>query len=422
MSANYWSATEYSTTNAWNQNFSSGNQNNNNKTNTYRVRAVRRQEAVHMQCDMTVEELFAAYYDCRRTKRNTWNALTFEECLERNLMGLYHELRSGEYRPGRSLCFVVTHPKPREVWAADFRDRVVHHLLYNRVSDRFHRAFIHDSYACIPGRGTLMAAARVEAMIRSATEDHSRPAWFLKADIANFFVSIDKPVLDTLLAARITEPWWMDLCRRVLHHDPVPGAVIRSGEGLLRRIPPHKSLFNAGGSRGLPIGNLSSQFFANVYLDRLDQHAKHALRLRHYGRYVDDIVVIGHDGGELHNAFLALAAFVRRHLHLEFHPRKTSINRVERGVNFVGHVIRPHARYIRRSTVRQIHRKLADPALIADRDRLLPTVNSYFGMFRHAAAWRERERLAAAIVKLGYRVDRALTKMTSPRRRRRRRP
>jgi len=251
-----------------------------------------------MQTDLTVSEIFQAYYDCRKAKRNTWNALLFEQNLERNLMDLYYELVSGEYQPGRSIMFVVTRPKPREVWAANFRDRVVHHVLYNRYADHFYRRFIHDSYACIPEKGTLRAANRVQHFIRSATKNHTQPAWFLKADIANFFVSINKQILDELLMKHITHPWWVWLTRLILHKDPRDNVYIKSDAALLSKVPPHKSLLNATTGFGLPIGNLSSQFFANVYLDALDQYAKHTLKLRHYARYVDDIVVIGDSGSE----------------------------------------------------------------------------------------------------------------------------
>jgi retron-type reverse transcriptase len=405
--AYYWSASEYSATNAWNQNWNSSNpgyQNNNNKTNAYRVRAVRRQKTMSMQCDVTVTELFQAYFDCRRTKRNTWNALAFEERLERNLMDLYHQLHAGEYRPGQSMCFGVLRPKVREVWAADFRDRVVHHLLYNRVAERFYRRFIHDSYACIPGKGALMAADRLQAMTRSASQNFAAPTWFLKIDIANFFVSIDKQVLDALLARRITEPWWMDLCRRVLHHDPTLNVRVRSADRLMARVPRHKSLFNAHG-RGLPIGNLSSQFFANVYMDPADQFAKHHLKLRWYARYVDDMVALGHDAGALHAAAAEMDGFVGRELGLRLHPNKTDINRIERGVNFLGYIVRPHARYVRRSTVLSAQQRIADLMDAGDPTALRSTVNSYLGLMRHADTWIERGRLAAALRQRGWRVD-----------------
>jgi len=406
-SANYWSASEYSATNAWNQNWNSsnpGNQNNNNKTTAYYVRAVRRKRSLAMQCDVTVSELFYAYFDCRKSKRNTWNALAFEERLERNLMELFHELHAGEYRPGQSMCFVVSHPKVREVWAADFRDRVVHHLLYNRVCQRFYRRFIHDSYACIPGKGALRAVDRLESMQRSASQNYKFSTFFLKMDVANFFVSIDKQILDGQLAKHIKEPWWMHLCRRVLHHDPTQNVRVRSSDRLMATVPQHKSLFNSGGN-GLPIGNLSSQFFANVYLDPADQYAKHQLKLKRFVRYVDDMAVIGHDPSALHEVSASVDTFLQRNLKLRLHPNKTEINRIEHGMNFLGYILRPHARYVRRSTLHNAHQKIFDMPPDADPGIVRATANSYLGLMRNANAWRERGRFANTLRARGYQVD-----------------
>jgi len=361
-----------------------------------------------MQTDLTVSEIFQAYYDCRKAKRNTWNALLFEQNLERNLMDLYYELVSGEYQPGRSIMFVVTRPKPREVWAANFRDRVVHHVLYNRYADHFYRRFIHDSYACIPEKGTLRAANRVQHFIRSATKNHTQPAWFLKADIANFFVSINKQILDELLMKHITHPWWVWLTRLILHKDPRDNVYIKSDAALLSKVPPHKSLLNATTGFGLPIGNLSSQFFANVYLDALDQYAKHTLKLRHYARYVDDIVVIGDSGSELNKAYEKMSAFAETDLAVKFHPNKKEINRVDAGVNFVGYVIKPWCKYVRRSTIDNMYKRTA---VQTDFESLRATANSYFGMLRNANAYGERKRVAQHLSKSGCRFDGRLTKI-----------
>ena len=151
------------------------------------------------------EQLVAAYLDCRRHKRNSTSALAFEANLEHNLCDLFNELQGGSYRPGRSICCVITRPKPREVWAADFRDRIVHHLIYAHIGLRFEAAFVAKSCACIKGRGTLYAAERLEHAIRSVTHNWSRPAWYLKCDLANFFVAIDKHVLRAQLAARVLD-------------------------------------------------------------------------------------------------------------------------------------------------------------------------------------------------------------------------
>ena len=412
-SYNYWSCSEYSTTNAWNQNWNSGNpgnQNNNNKTAAYYVRAVRREIIMEKQCDVTVEELFQAYFDCRKTKRNTFNALEFEERLERNLMDLYYELHSGEYRPGRSICFVVEYPKVREVWAADFRDRIVHHLLYNRVCQRFYRRFIHDSYACIPGKGALAAVDQLGNMMRSASQNYSIPTHFLKVDVANFFVSIQKPILEKQLARYITEEWWMGLCSMILNHDPTRSVKIKSSPALMRKVPSHKSLFNADG-QGLPIGNLSSQFFANVYLDPLDQYAKHQLGMRYFIRYVDDIVMLGNNSARLHKTKQRLDSFLKDNLALHLHPNKSEINRIERGINFLGYITRPHARYVRRSTIRHAYDKVDDLGPVCDDKKVQATANSYFGLMRKANAWKERKRYALKLEEIGFKTDKDLTKV-----------
>lgn len=359
----------------------------------------------------TLSDLFQAYYDCRRTKRNTWNALAFEERLERNVMDLYHELIDGSYRPGRSICFIAQHPKVREIWAADFRDRIVHHLLYNRVADRFHRAFIHDSYACIPGKGAHRAVDRAEHFARSLTQNYSTPGYVLKMDVANFFVSIDKCILDGLLARRISEPWWMALCQTILHHNPTHDAYIKSPTWMLRQVPPHKSLFNAQG-KGLPIGNLSSQFFGNVYLDGLDQFAKRELGCRRWVRYVDDIVVIGSDGSQLHQTSQQVDQYLREHLAVQLHPNKTSINRLERGIEMLGFIVRPYARYIRRFTTQTARRRIGGMCRARVNPwRIQASANSYFGIYRQANAYRQRQALADMLRSYGHLVSPTLNRM-----------
>ena len=345
---------------------------------------------------------------CRLSKRNSASALAFEAHLERNLCDLHDELISGKYRPGRSICFVITRPKPREVWAADFRDRVVHHLLYNRVAPRFYASFIANSCACIPGRGTLYAAQRLEASVRSVTQNWSRPAHYLKCDLANFFVAIDKHVLRAQLARRIDEPFWLQLTEAVLFHDPRADHEVRGEASRLGLVPPHKSLFNAPADTGLPIGNLSSQFFANVFLDELDQYAKHRIGARHYVRYVDDFILL-HESPEWLNAALAeITAFLPNRLGAQLNPRKTILQPVERGIDFVGHVIKPWCRTTRPRTLRAgLQRIQSLPA-----DELWTVANSYLGLLRQAShSHHDRARLANAIRRRGHCVKADLTKV-----------
>lgn len=358
--------------------------------------------------DFSFEELVQAYLDCRRTKRNTTSAQAFELDQERNLARLRDELVAGTYRPGRSICFVITRPKPREVWAGEFRDRIVHHLLYNRVAPSIHARFIADSCACIPGRGTLYAAKRLESKIRSITRNWSRPAHYLKCDLANFFVSIDKHVLGDLLARHITAPWWLQLAETVLYHDPRQHYIYQGDPALLQRVPAHKRLVSQPQYLGLPIGNLSSQFFANIYLDVLDQYVKHHIGARHYIRYVDDFILLHESPQWLNAARDRIETFLETKLHARLNPSKTILQPIDRGVDFVGHVIKPwHTRTRRRTLHEALRRTATVPA-----EDLHATSNSYFGLLRQAShSHHDRARLANTARRRGHCVNFDLTKI-----------
>ena len=350
----------------------------------------------------TFQDLLQAYLDCRRAKRNTASALAFEARLESNLVELYDELLSGRYQPDRSICFVITRPKPREVWAADFRDRIVHHLLYNHISPRFHARFVAGSSACIPGRGTLYAAQRLEHSVRSITQNWSQPAHYLKCDLANFFVAINKRVLFAQLAQQVQPGWWLDLAQTVLFHDPRTNVEVQDDQNLLARVPAHKSLFNAPADNGLPIGNLSSQFFANVYLDSLDQYAKHQLKARHYVRYVDDFVLLHESPQQLHQWLQAIDAFLPERLGARLNPRKTVLQPIDRGIDFVGQVIKPWHRITRpRTLATALHRIEHMP----DADTYAAG-NSYLGLVRQAShSHKERAAICRALLKRGHAIE-----------------
>ncbi len=356
--------------------------------------------------DFYFDELVQAYLDCRKSKRNSVSALAFEINLERNLCQLHDELTDGSYRPGRSICFVITRPKPREVWAADFRDRIVHHLLYNRISPRFHASFIADSCACIPGRGTLYAAKRLESKVRSATQNWSKPIWYLKLDLANFFVSIDKNILRALIAKRVTEPYWMQLAETILFHDPRQDFELRGKPSMLELVPPHKRLGNHPAHLGLPIGNLSSQFFANIYLDALDQFCKHQLQAKYYIRYVDDFMLLHESPQWLNAAKWEIEEFLLGKLNACINPTKTILQPVERGVDFVGQVIRPWHRVTRPRTVKAAMRRVRE----IDAVDLFETANSYYGLFRQTKSHHQRAQLSNLLRYRGHTISGNLMK------------
>lgn len=345
-----------------------------------------------------MEHLVQAWIDCRRSKRSSASALEFEAEVEHNLCQLRDELTSRTYTPGRSICFVITRPKPREVWAAQFRDRVVHHLLYNAIAPRFEASFVAGSAACIKGRGTRYAAQRMEADVRSVTQNWTHPAHYLKCDLANFFVSIHKPTLQTRLHQRVHDPFWRWLTDTVLMHDPRTNFELRGDASLLQRVPPHKRLMNAPVTNGLPIGNLSSQFFANVLLDSLDQHVKHHLQHeggRHYGRYVDDFYLLHPSPQRLNEALTSITRHLDQHVHCQLNPSKTIIQPVDRGIDFVGQVVKPWRRYTRQRTVQAAASRLATmPAT-----DVFTAGNSYLGLIGQATHHHADRALIARILR-----------------------
>ncbi len=352
---------------------------------------------------LAIEDVFDAYFDCRRTKRNSINQLRFEENLETNLVELFRDLKSGDYKVGRSIAFVVTHPKIREIWAADFRDRVVHHVIYNAISDRYYRRFIRDSYACIPGRGTHDGLRRVGGFARSITQNYTRKAWVMKLDVANFFNSIDRHILLTLLERRVDEKWLRDLIRQVTLHDPRPGAFYKSRKELFDKVPPHKSLIHAKDGVGLPIGNLTSQFFANVYMNELDQFAKHRLKARYYGRYVDDMIFMHDDPVVLNTWAAQVDLFLQEKLALHLHPNKTKTNLVQNGFDFIGFVVKPGRTYLRQSSLLRCYQKIraweraGSPMDAEILQELADAVTSYLAMLRQVDGYKARRSLCHRI-------------------------
>lgn len=329
----------------------------------------------------SLEEVFQAYYDCRKNKRAAASTIEFEENLEQNLVDLYYQLNDQTYEIGRSICFVVTQPKPREIWAAQFRDRVVHHVMYNRIFDRFHKRFIHDSYSCIPNKGVIYGAQRVHKFMRQATQGYQHPANYLQADLANFFVSINKYVLEDLLLRYIYEEELRWITRKILWHDPTTDVYVKGDKYKLSLIPPHKSLFNAPYYKGLPIGNLSSQYFANVYLNELDQYIKRNLKVSYYGRYVDDLVLISNIG-TLYEEYEYLCKYAEQNLDLRFNPKKLRTNSVYKGIDFCGYILKPYRSYVRNRTKQSFKRVLYGNK--DDNEHKINRVQSYLGFICHA--------------------------------------
>lgn len=353
-------------------------------------------------------QLVQAWHDCRRAKRSSASAQAFEANAEHNLCRLRERLLAGAYQPGRSICFVVTRPKAREVWAASFEDRIVHHLLYNAIAPAIEARFIANSSACIKGRGTLYAAQRLEQDARSATHGWQRQAFYLKCDLANFFVSIHKHTLQAQLHQHVRHPFWRALADTVLMHDPRTNYELRGNPALMQRVPPHKRLLNAPAHTGLAIGNLSSQFFANVHLNALDQHVKHQLRTRHYGRYVDDFYLLHPSAQWLNEALANITAWLPATLGARINPAKTVLQPISRGVDFVGQVVRPWRRTLRPRTLASAIARLEH----LPQPQVYATGNSYLGLASQPShGHHQQAQIARALMKRGHAVDGDLSRI-----------
>lgn len=294
-------------------------------------------------------DLFQAYADCRADKRNTMNALSFELDYESELIRLWEELNNGSYRIGRSIAFIVDKPVTREIFAADFRDRVVHHLIINKLNPLFEKEFIFDSYACRKGRGSHAGIQRVDRFIRQCSLNYSRDCYVLKLDIQGFFMAIDKRILWLTLRKLITQYYQsadkdmlLMLCHKVLSNNPTKNCIIKGCRQKWRDLSPDKSLFHSSPLCGLPIGNLTSQIFANVYLNVFDHFIKHELGVRYYGRYTDDFVVVHQYKMYLTALIPQIEYFLKETLGLTLHPRKRYLQHYSKGVQFLGVVIMPH--------------------------------------------------------------------------------
>jgi len=357
----------WSSSHAWYVNFNNGNCNNDNRDNNNGlVRAVRSVPAG--ECEgaaaqgVNLRALHAAWKEARRGKSPSRDQLAFDARWAEGLAALESELRSGTWRPRRSTCFVATRPKAREIHAPHFADRVVHHWLVPQLEAIWEPRFIHDSYANRRGKGSHAAVQRLEGFVRQVASGEGG-GWFLQLDIHNFFVSIHRATLYGLLRPVMRTAGLHPDAQRAAH-ALLRGPALAAGVHQVGTdaehavVPAHKRLANAAPGCGLPVGNLSSQFFANVYLDPLDQFIKRTLRAKRYVRYVDDFVLVHHDRTQLEAWWRDIEAFLGRVLRLSLKPGAL-IRPLGDGIDFLGYVIRPTHTVTRRRVVAHLRESLA---------------------------------------------------------------
>lgn len=384
-------------------NFNNGNVNNNgNKNNNNRVRSslaftlkpMKQKQTMETNSlfapeetgGISLEEVFEAYFACRRKKRGTHNALAFEADYERKCIGLWREINAGTYKPSRSVAFIVFKPVQREVFAADFRDRVVHHLIARKIEPLLEAEFIDDSYSTRKEKGTLYGIRRVGGFVRECSENYTKDCYVMKLDIRSFFMDISKKLLYLL--------------RETIFNRPEKNCIRRCPATHWKGLPWDKSLFHSDGKHGLPIGNLTSQMSGNFFLSPLDHLITEQWGIPFYGRYVDDMALV-HTSKEY---LLEKRKRIREWLAtngLTLHPRKMYLQHYGKGIPYIGGVVKPGRTYVSNRTVGYFHDTLAhynhlaqEPGYVETHgEQFVASVNSYLGQMKHFATYNIRKKL-----------------------------
>ena len=349
-----------------------------------------------------LNDLWAAYFEARKHKRNTMNALTFEQNLEHNIYVLYRELLERRYHLSPSICFIVNEPVKREIFAAHFRDRIIHHYIIRKLMPIFENQFIYDTYSCRVGKGTLFGIKRLEYFMRSATHNYTKEAYILKLDLSGFFMSINKNVLWEMVSQLVRRKYFgcdkdllLYLTELVIMNNPTKGCILKGHKRDWEGLPSNKSLFCAKLGCGLPIGNLTSQVFANYYLTPFDRFVKETLKMRCYGRYVDDFFMIHEDKSLLLSLIPVISKYLKNTIAVTLHPKKIYLQPCLRGVTYLGCHIKPWGIFLSKRTqsnmeqlVRELNAmdfsKLHQDEIKLERSRW----DSYFGQQRHYEIFR----------------------------------
>ena len=389
--------------------------------------------AYHLTREALRLDLMAAHQCAKRHKASRPYVLHFERHLEDEIDSLCDDLWQRRYQPEPSTCFIVEHPKKREVFAAQYRDRIVHHLYFNYCHRLFERTFISDCYACIEQRGTHYGQHRLQRHIRQESQGYQQPCYVMKLDLRGYFMHISRQRLleiatDSLrrmashhlgtaaadYGLRPVDTWSdaidMDfvewLTQEIVMLDPKVRCRIAGSLSDWEGLDHSKSLFHTADGCGLPIGNLTSQLLSNVYLNEFDQFMKRALRCRHYGRYVDDSFVVSTDREWLLSLVPQVQQFLRERLCLDLNMGKLHILDARYGVEFLGGYVKARTVYISTASLRRMERKVRETcAAISTAVRrrgavsrghaeaVSRSLNSFLGVLCHYDSFHVRSRL-----------------------------
>lgn len=403
--SNHWASTENNQLNAWNVNFGSGNFNNNNKYNTNVVRAVAALPNFY------AAGWFDAFDDCCRHKRMSPQCIVYRLNWDMDLLELARSVYNKTYTPTTSTCFITTRPKLREVFAANFRDRIVQHWLCMRLEPLFEARHTEQgdvSYNCRKGFGVQACVNQLSKNIEDVSENYTKDAWIYKGDLKGFFMSIDCSILLDKLLQFIKDNWsfWGNpehsyfardldlvlwLTEIIIRHRPQDDCVRKGNLKLWNYLPKNKSLFYAAEMVGEPIGNLTSQLFANFYLSFFDEFAQNiANKLgAKFTRFVDDYTFVCKSKEDCKYLRVLCEYWLKENLNVTVHPDKTYIQHATKGVKMVGSVVKPGRIYLSNRTVGNFFNALTRlewACVLSDRAAILTEIcrcNSLLGFLRH---------------------------------------
>lgn len=302
--------------------------------------------------------------------------MKFEFKLEENIFQLNRDLKEKRYKHGPYKGFYIRDPKVRHIHKATVRDRIVHHATFRILNPVFEPTFIPASFSCRIGKGNHKGVFELEKILGKVSKNYTGPCFVLKCDVKKFFNSIDHEILLDILGRKIDDIDIMWLLEEII--------------GSFSANPPQK--------QGLPIGNLTSQLFANLYMNEFDQFVKNDLKIKHYARYTDDFVIVSDDGVYLESLVSPIQDFLTHKLKLTLHPNKITVRKLRQGIDFLGYIILPRYKLLRIKARRRIFKKLNKRVEqyklgIIKEDTLNSSLQSYLGVFSHANAHKFAEAL-----------------------------
>lgn len=316
------------------------------------------------------ENLFSAWDAFKSDKRNRTDVQEFEWRLEEDIFALHRDLRTKQYKHGAYSGFWIKDPKPRHIHKATVRDRVLHHAIFTVLNPIFEPTFIAQSFSCRIGKGTHKGIKALANIIRKISGNGHKKSFALKCDVRKFFDTIDHGVLLRILGKRIKDADTMWLLSEIVESFTAK----------------YSNLFER---KGVPIGNLTSQLFANVYMNEFDQFMKHKLRVKNYLRYTDDFVVVSDNRDYLEGLIPPIGKFLEESLTLDLHPNKVTIRKFHQGIDFLGYIVLPHYQQLRTKTkkciLKKLFRRVRDHKQgIISYETVEQSLQSYLGVLSHA--------------------------------------